>query len=109
VLHTGKKGELGMSQWAGRKGQSLTVRTLWRFGPAAAIAVLLAMPSVHGGAPGHGTGHAPVPATARHIHRFPGPATVRAGTVRAGTVSSDPGQTMSPLRSHRPRHFIKPD
>jgi hypothetical protein len=98
-----------MSQWAGQKGQSLTVRALWRFGAAAAITVLLAVPSVHGGAHSHGAGHAPVPATSGHIQRSPALGTVRAGTVRAGTVSSGPGQTGLPVRSHGPGHFIKPD
>jgi hypothetical protein len=94
-----------MPQWADRKAQSLTVRALWRFGPAAAIAVLLAVPSVHGSAHSHGPGHATVPATAGHIHRSSG-----TGTVRAGTVSTGPAQARpyGPPH-HRAGHFIKPD
>jgi hypothetical protein len=93
-----------MSQWADRKAQSLTVRALWRFGPAAATAVLLAVPSVHGSAHSHGPGHAPVPATAGHIHQSSG-----TGTVGTGTVSTSPGQPRPHGPLHRAGHFIKPD
>jgi hypothetical protein len=100
-----------MSEWAGRKGQSLTVRALWRFGPAAATAVLLAVPSLPGSSHSHsaGTGHRPVPATVRHIHRPSGTGTVRTGTVSTGTVSTGPGQASLPAAHRRPGHFIKPD
>jgi hypothetical protein len=103
-----------MSQLAGRKGQPLIVRALWRFGPAAIIAILLAVPSVHGGAHSHGARHAPAPAPAGHIHRSQDPAivragTVRAGTVRAGTVSNGPGGTSPFVRRQRPGHFVRPD
>jgi hypothetical protein len=73
-----------MSIGAARKGQSLTARALWRFGPAAVTAVLLAVPSLPGSSHSHGAGHGPVPGTARH-----GAAPV--------------------LRHHRAGHFITPD
>ena len=94
-----------MSEWAGRKGQSLTVRALWRFGPAAATAVLLAVPSLPGSSHSHsaGPGHRPVPATVRHIHRPSG-----TGTVSTGAVSTGPGQARPPA-DRMPAHFIKPD
>ena len=98
-----------MSQWAARKGQSLTVRALWRFGPAAATAVLLACPSLHGSSHSHSSGQRPVPATARHIHRPSATGTARTGTARTGTVSTGPGQAGPPAAHHQPGHFIKPD
>jgi hypothetical protein len=94
-----------MSQWAARKGQSLTVRALWRFGPAAATAVLLAMPAVHGSAashepsPAHPAGGRPVSAGGGHSHADRGPV----------TVSTGPVQVKPPVRHHRPGHGIKPD
>jgi hypothetical protein len=101
-----------MSQWAARKGQSLTARALWRFGPAAATAVLLAMPSLHGGSPGHGPGPARAASHARgpaHAPGAPGPGAVSTGTVSTGTVSTGPGRAGPAVRHHGPGHFIKPD
>jgi hypothetical protein len=103
-----------MSQWAARKEQSLAVRALWRFGPAAATAVLLAVPSLHDSAHSHGPSHRPAPATSGHIRRPLGPGhaglgNVRPGAVGLGTVSTGPGRTTPPGQHRRPGHLIKPD
>jgi hypothetical protein len=97
-----------MSQWAGRKEQSLAMRALWRFGPAVAAAGLLAMPSVHGSAhshgpsPAHRSGGGPVSASSSHSHADRGPATVSAG-------ATGPARVRPPVRPHRAGYFIKPD
>jgi hypothetical protein len=111
-----------MSQWAGRKGQPLAVRALWRFGPAVATAVLLAMPSLPGGRPAsHAPGAAPThKASAAASHRASGrpagtggaraaagrgPATVSTGA----TMNNGPARARPSARHHRPGHVIRPD